>query len=188
LRRRRRLLIAQRNGMRTEFTSEPSVSYLVDDTAARVMDAAPTDFLEMRADNLLIFEARLALETQFVEEVLNAGAVFEASEASVRRSLNTDERLAIAALAELATGVGGEKMSEVDSLLVRACLLSSHGYEFYIFKLRLTASRTSLGELQRKIDAAPPLTFQVDFETDSVLGRGRLLSSRCVHLLQSDFL
>ena len=64
--------------MRAGFASEPSVSYLVNDADARVIEASPVDdFLEMRVENLMLFEVRLQLETQLVERVLNAGAVVE---------------------------------------------------------------------------------------------------------------
>jgi hypothetical protein len=86
------------------------------------------DFLQLRVENLLSFEVQLGLETQLVEQLLNDGTVLDPSEISVSfRPLNTDERLAIAALAELAAGVGRDQASQVDSLLARACLLSSHG-------------------------------------------------------------
>jgi hypothetical protein len=123
--------------MRAGFASEPSVSYLVNNADARVIEAFPTDdFLEMRVENLMLFEARLQLEEQLVEQLLNSGAVVEASEASALplRSLNADERLAVVALAELATGAGRDQASQVDSLLARACLLSSHGCVVTLFK------------------------------------------------------
>jgi hypothetical protein len=129
-----RLLVSRRNAMREASDSELSVSYLVNDHDIRLTPQAE-QFLELREDNLIVFEARLKRQTFLVENTLNAGAELEASEASVAlsRSLNADERLAVVALAEMATGEVGDQGSEVDTLLERACLLSSHGYVVVYF-------------------------------------------------------
>ncbi|KAJ6448170.1 hypothetical protein DFH09DRAFT_1406467 [Mycena vulgaris] len=94
---------------------------------------------ELRTENIWILEAQLGPHIRELEALHNTGArlnLVSEMDVELTASLNSDEHVALAALAGMAGGAVGDTQDadvdadvEVDSILELACLLSSHGTE-----------------------------------------------------------